>query len=492
MTTIEPARLFARLTALPVAARIAACIVVAVTVLATIAFGIGSHAQRAPLFAAPLRTEQLAEVEERLAEWNVPYGETAGSVLVDVKRRNDLLLRLSIAGVPHAHVATTSETLANVGVLTPDAVIDAQTRAGLAGDIEVGLRSVDGIDDARVIIAPAKVAQFGDESSRDASASVRVRLHPGAQLGDASIAGIRAFVAASVAGLDPSHVTILDDRGVALGDAARGLGDAADLERSLQSALDASLGANVALVRVHAQLDRTETERRDVRRSSLSNAPIERDETGESYGENGKRYEKHAERVERGSDTSETVVRAQPGRLVRTSTAVFVDRTRVADLANVRALAAATVGFDAKRGDTLEVQAIDFPHDVTPKRDGWWLAYNALLAVLPGLFLIVAVMLVMRAVVPPLRDATVKFAERASVARTAQSVAGFTPSKVRGALAHEPPHAAAAVISALPAATAAAVLELYPPHEREAIVRRMQRPHPSVMPTLDEVLGQHA
>jgi flagellar motor switch protein FliG len=47
---------------------------------------------------------------------------------------------------------------------------------------------------------------------------------------------------------------------------------------------------------------------------------------------------------------------------------------------------------------------------------------------------------------------------------------------VRGALANEPPHAAAAIISALPAATAAAVLDMYPEHERAAIVRRMQRP----------------
>jgi flagellar motor switch protein FliG len=63
---------------------------------------------------------------------------------------------------------------------------------------------------------------------------------------------------------------------------------------------------------------------------------------------------------------------------------------------------------------------------------------------------------------------------------------------VRSALAGEPPHAAAAIISALPTATAAAVLELYPQHEREAIVKRMQRVHPSVVPTAEEVLGHRA
>jgi len=63
---------------------------------------------------------------------------------------------------------------------------------------------------------------------------------------------------------------------------------------------------------------------------------------------------------------------------------------------------------------------------------------------------------------------------------------------VRSALAQEPPHAAAAIISALPAATAAAVLELYPAHERDAIVRRMQRPHSPLIPDAQEVVRRHA
>ena len=55
-------------------------------------------------------------------------------------------------------------------------------------------------------------------------------------------------------------------------------------------------------------------------------------------------------------------------------------------------------------------------------------------------------------------------------------------------LEQEPPHAAAAIISALPAATATAVLELYPPHEREAIVNRMQRRHSPLLSNPDELL----
>ena len=492
MNAFEPQRLVERLLALPLPLRIGGAVAIIACVAASAAFGIFGHSARLALFAAPLRPEQLAEVEERLAEWNIPFVESGANVQVDGARRNDLLLRLSLAGVPHAHVATSAETLANVGVLTPDAVIDAQTRAGLAGDIEVGLRGVSGIDDARVIVAPAKLAEFGDQTPRDASASVRVRLHPGAQLDEAAVSGIRAFVASSVAGLDPSRVTILDDRGVALGTVGSGGDDAAALQRSLQSALDTALGTGVAIVRIHAQYDRTTVERRDVRRAPLDTAPIQRDDTGESYADSGKRYERHAAHVDRGSVTSEAVSREEPGRLMRISTAVYVDRARSADVANVRALAAATVGFDPRRGDTLAVQTVEFPHALVPKRDGWWLAYNALLAVLPTLLFVVGAVGLARAAGPSVRDLVTQTCERLAVSRATRTVAGYSPSRVRGALAHEPPHAAAAIISALPAATAAAVLELYPQHEREAIVRRMQRPMPSVMPSVEEVLGRHA
>jgi flagellar motor switch protein FliG len=59
---------------------------------------------------------------------------------------------------------------------------------------------------------------------------------------------------------------------------------------------------------------------------------------------------------------------------------------------------------------------------------------------------------------------------------------------MRGVLDGEPPHVAAAIISALPTATAAAVLELYPPEERTAIVRRLARANATLVPPAEELL----
>lgn len=467
--------MLARWNGLPARVRSIAAAAAAGILLLSVFVSLLAHPQRTSLFASALHPEQLTEVEERLASWNVPFAPTADNVLVENGRRNDLLLRLSMSGVPHAHIDGSSDVLGKLGALTPQAVIDAQTRDGLAGDVALGLRGIDGVEDARVIIAPAKQGYFADDTSRDASASVRLRLTPGVRLSADAVEGIRSFVAASVPGLDARRVTIVDDRGVALGEGADD-DDAGDMQRSLQSALDSAIGAGAAIVRVHVEYDRRSISSKDVRRTPLSPVPISSSIQSERYAGDGKRYEKSDEQTDRGSDTHEVAASAQGGRIARISAAVLVDAARSLDLLQVRQLAAATLGIDPHRGDSIDVAAVSFAHAPVAKKDGWWLAYGAIVPVLPTLIVVIAALIVLRWAGGPAGAFVRTLSERASIARTAQAVHGIPPASVRGALANEPAHAAAAIISALPAATAAAVLDMYPEHERAAIVRRMQRP----------------
>ena len=484
-------QLLARWKSLPAAARVVAGAAASLAVIVSLAAAIVAHPSRVSLFAAPLHPEQLSEVEDRLASWNVTFTPTADNVVVDAGRRNDLLLRLSLAGVPHPHLSSTGEALATIGVLTPQAVVDAQTRAGLAGDIEAGLRGIDGIDDARVIVAPAKAPEFADESARDASASVRLRLRAGARLSREAVDGVRAFVAASVPELQPAHVTILDDRGVALGDGGTVGGDAAELQTSLQSALDAALGDGATIVRVRAEYADERTSERDLRRTPTSAQEIVGTRRSESYDGGGKRYRRLEEGEDRGSETHELLSVAQAGGLKRLSTAVFVDQNRALDLAKVRELAAASVGYDARRGDLLAVEAVDFRRAPALRRDRWWLLYGALAPLAPAFIFTLGLVICVRLAMPPLAAFLQLLIERGAVERASKAAAGFAPARVRSMLEQEPPHAAAAIISALPAATATAVLELYPPHEREAIVRRMQRRNSPLIDDAQELLRRH-
>jgi flagellar M-ring protein FliF len=480
------AAVLARLRASSPRVRLLALVAVAVLVAAG-AFGfVASRDTRVALFATPLRGDQLAEVEQRLAAWNVPHAVSSDNVRVDRAKRGELLLRLALAGVPHAHLAGSDEALAHVGALTPQTVLEAQTRDALAADLALGLRGIDGVADARVVIAPSSGGVYADETRRDASASVRVTLAPGARLGVRTVAGIKAFVAGGVPGLDAERVTVLDDRGLALdGD------DAPDVQTALQSALDAAFGAGATIVRVHREPLGERRDVHDVRRAAVDGS-IARATTDERYASNAKKYSKTSATEDRGSRTHEEHRVASAGSTARLTVAVFVDGARRLDLAKIRALASATAGIRADRGDVVSVEAVAFgdgtPRVVRPSRaPGWVLAFAS---VLPQALTAVAVVLAVAFGAKPLASAAARAVETASVRTTAREVVSIPPARVRGALEGEPPHVAAAIICALPAVTATAVLELYAPDERAAIVRRLARANASLVPQPEDLIRE--
>lgn len=464
------------------------CIMLFAVVVVGFVAAIVAHAPEAALFAAPLHPDQLQEVEERLAGWNVAFTPAADNVEVDSRRRNELLLRLSLAGIPRAHLTGENEALSSIGALTPQSVIDEQTLAGREGDIAAAIRSVAGVEDARVIIAPAKSAEFADDSASEASASVWVRVAPGSRLPRDTIAGIRAFVAAAVTGLQPAHVAILDDGGTPLGDNASSSDGSSTLEGALQSALDSAFGAGATIVRVHEDYAQQSLERHDVTRLPAAGPSIDRTASSRNYQHGAERYREQSEQTSRGTQTHEVTSSKPAGSLERISTAVFVDTSHAGDLLAIRDLAAATVGYDPQRGDVLAVQAVEFARMPSIKKSIWWLAYGSIVPSLPVVLIVFGGLFALRLSLPSLSGAFSIIAERVRVADAMRRVPEMSADRVHRLLASEPPHAAAVVISALPAATAAAVLELYPPHERSAIVQRMHRGAPRLIPDPTELL----
>ncbi len=442
---------------------------------------------RVTLFSAALKPDQLAEVEERLAAWTVPFAPIPDNVRVDAHRRSELLLRLSLAGVPHPHLATSDETLAKIGALTPQAVLEAQTRDGLAADLALGLRGITGIADARVVIAPARAGMYADERSHDASASVRITLTPGAHLGANVVLGIRRFVAGGVPGLEPDRVTVLDDRGLALGEPTDTHDDGAT-QLELQTALDAAFGAGATIVRVHREPAGVHRDIRDVRRTPVGGGAIVMTTNDERYASDRKRYSRSHASEDRGSETRELHEETLPATTARVTIAVFVDAARSLDIKKIRDLAAATSGIDRARGDALTVEAVRFAVSTPatlPPSSFPALPYLASLA--PQALVALAIVTTIGFGARPAYRLAARVLERASVAVARERVTGFAPTHVRGALLGEPPHTAAAIISALPAATATAVLELYPPEERAAIVRRLTRAANPLLPDTEDL-----
>ncbi|MEA2688953.1 MAG: hypothetical protein QOD51_1560, partial [Candidatus Eremiobacteraeota bacterium] len=149
-------------------------------------------------------------------------------------------------------------------------------------------------------------------------------------------------------------------------------------------------------------------------------------------------------------------------------------------------------GIRADRGDAVSVEAVAFG-DGTPRAahgartPGWVLAFAS---VLPQAFTALAVVLAVAFGAKPLVAAATRAIESASVRNAARDVISIPPARVRRALEGEPPHVAAAIISALPAVTATAVLDLYAPDERAAIVRRLARANAALLPPAEELIRE--
>ncbi len=292
-------------------------------------------------------------------------------------------------------------------------------------------------------------------------------------------------------GLDADRVTVVDDRGLALGgDLAD---DAGDLQAALQSALDAAFGGGATIVRVRREPLAESRDVRDVRRAALDGS-IARATSDERYASAAKKYSKASATEDRGSDTREERRVSLPGATARLTVAVFVDAARALDLAKIRALAAATTGIRPERGDALSVEAVAFagafPRTTRGSRAPGWVL--ALASMLPQAFAAAGVVLVAAFAARPLAQIATRALDASSRRAAVRDVAGIAPVRVHGALAGEPPHIAAAIISALPTATAAAVLELYPAQERAAIVRRLARGETALLPRPEEMFRELA
>ena len=475
--------------------------ILAASILAAIAIGlflvlVVFRAHAGPLFTHPLSGDQVQEVDAKLAEWGVAHTTSADNINVAQDRRDTTLLHLALAGVPHSAIVGSSETIAKLQPLSPPAVIDAQALSGLEGDLEIALRSIEGVRDARAIVAPAQRAFFADEQPRAASASVQIALVPGASLTEQTVAGIRDFVANAVAGLSADRVAVIDDRGVALG-AARNAGNASKLEQTIQAALDRSFGAGRTIVLLHTDVDSSRKSTREVNRSPATTGVASKTLT-EKYHGRDKNYSKTESAVDAGSIAIEKDVDSPAGDVSRMSAAVMVDPSLMPQAGGIRSIVEAAAGLQRSRGDFVEIAAAPmlgaiapvapFPRAlrpspaVEPRRSLPLLALAALLAI-GGLALLFAP-LVSRFIAFPKAPRT-GAASSPSVSTVApdpvNDVERLDVEALRRRLAGEPPHVVAAIVSRLPAPTALAVLERYEALERAEIVKRCGRGVPMLV-----------
>jgi flagellar M-ring protein FliF len=318
------------------------------------------------LFDAPLHPSQTREVASALTLWGEKHSaDPAGTQLfVAASRRSDVLLRLTLAGLPRPYVPTSADVLAEpASPLAPAALLDDRRRIGTQGDLTATLRRISGVSDASVILTPPSDDPFAANATSPPSAAVQLVLQPAARPAPSAVDGIRRLVAAAVAGLTPDRVTVTDSEGNVLDGAPpqdKTATREARVQSSVQTALDAVLGQGASVVRVRVVIAGVQVSLQATRVTphGLLDADV-----GREHGNEATRAFDKERHVQHYAYDTEVERRSTPADAVRRiSVAVFLDGRRVDATRrdDVAALVRAAAGADLSAGDAVVVGVLPF------------------------------------------------------------------------------------------------------------------------------------
>jgi len=240
-------------------------------------WGSGEKEQQQVLYSQ-LNMQDAGAVVAKLKEMKIPYTLKGDGTTIQVSSGMvyDTRLRLATEGLPHSEPGWRLIDQAPLLGLT-EPVQKLNYLRALQGELSRTIMSVASVHSARVhLVIPEK--RLFSEQQEKTTASVVLKLVPGRRLSPEQIRGITQLVASSVPGLNRQEVVILDDTGQILEEEHRGNALAQneaqlahqralenDLERKVQTLLEAAVGKSKVRVRVSAALDFQHLERTEER-----------------------------------------------------------------------------------------------------------------------------------------------------------------------------------------------------------------------------------
>ena len=359
--------------------------------------------------------EDGAKITQELDGKNIPYEIRANGkqILVPSDQVDKMRMQLAQMGLPSSGSVVGYEIFDKSDTLgTSNFVLSLNQVRALEGELSRTLTGFDTIEAARVhLVMPKRELFTRDTTPPTASVALKLR---GAAIDKNEIAAVQHLVATAVPGLKPQRVTIVDSRGALL---AKGIDEASDpnllteeaedyrvayekrLSNTIQNLLEQSVGLGKVKAEVHADIDFdrvvTNQEKYDpegqVARSVQSVS--ENQKSNESKGDSGVSVSNQlpagaaansgGQNQEDRTRTEETtnfeiskqVINSvrETGNVKRLSIAVLVDGTYTGEgsaaqytprpeeeLKKLRQLVQSAVGFDEKRGDTIEIVNMQF------------------------------------------------------------------------------------------------------------------------------------
>lgn len=411
-----------------------------------------------PLMSANNNYE-ISDIIDVLSDARISFNmdPDTGIILVRDNQLHDARLAVARAGLSNDRTVGMELLDEGGGLGTSQFMENARYRRGLEGELSRTIMSMNQVRNARVHLAiPERSVFVRDE--RNASASVFVDLHAGTALDRDQVRAVVNLVATSVPQMNSEQVSVVDQRGRLLSDLEVNAADAETdrqfqytrrvedaIQRRIHGILEPIIGNQSFRAQVSADVDFTRVETAEelfnpdliALRSeqtlnerttgpadggvpgALTNQPPQDAEVPEEVDEDGNPIPgpPQSERSEatRNFEIDRTLsyTQQQQGRLRRLTVAVAVDDMRQVtngevqrvpwtqeDLERIRILVQDAVGYDAARGDSVNVinSAFMAPEEVVEEPGFWtepWF-WEIMRAVLGGLFLLILIFGVVR------------------------------------------------------------------------------------------------
>lgn len=384
-----------------------------------------------PLFTN-LTSEDAGEIVKKLKDAKTPYQITADGkgILVPSDKVYELRLTLASEGIPQGGgVGFEIFDRKNFGMT--EFVQKLNYQRALQGELSRTISQLTGVEQARVHLVIPEKSLFKD-NEKPATASIILKMKSNRSLQEAEVQGVVHLVSASIEGMDPEHVTVLDSRGKILSkggssDPTTRMTSAMqetqrsyekNVEERIQSLLDRIVGGGKSVARVTASFDFKQVERveekfdpeslaiRSEQRTEEKGASIAssagvpgvqtnlgRTTTGAGATSGG--GSKNDETLNYEVSRSTAKIIEPVGALSKISIAVLVDGKYEApaavkegqqakakytprspdELQKIETLVKSAIGFNPERGDQLSVQNIPFQdtgESGTIETAAWW------------------------------------------------------------------------------------------------------------------------
>ena len=387
-------------------------------VLGAVFLHIGAQPQA--LLFSNLDLKEAGQITQALDQANIKYEVKGDGSTIMVDRDHVATARMMLAGKGLPSQASVGyEIFDNAPALgQTEFVQNLNNQRALEGELARTIRSIKGIDSARVLLVMPKRELFEDEAQQP-TASVVLGVTGNTLNGD-QVRAIRNLVASAVPNLKPDKVTVVDDQNHLLAagddtDAVMGVGAAQhknevedSLRKRVKDIVEGVVGPGAARVTVTADVDQTSTTKEQVDynpdgqvvRSQQTSESNDKQASGDNAGVTtaaanipggtqqaaniplpGNQSNSNTETTNYEISSTKTTTVTGPGELKKLAVSVAVDDISVpskdgkspptyqkrsdADMQKIKDLVIAAAGIDDKRGDTIQVLNVTFNHNVS-------------------------------------------------------------------------------------------------------------------------------